>query len=158
MTTACTFNINGQKHVAAIEAHDTLLDVLREKIRLTGTKRGCDVGDCGACTVLLDGQPVNACLTLAGTVGDRAITTIEGLSGDGGLSHVQQAFVDAGAVQCGFCTPGLIVSIGSLLESDPDPSELAVREAISGNLCRCTGYGRVVEAVHLAATRGGGSK
>ena len=147
MTTACTFNINGQKHVAAIEAHDTLLDVLREKIRLTGTKRGCDVGDCGACTVLLDGQPVNACLTLAGTVGDRAITTIEGLAKDGELTPLQRSFVGEGGIQCGFCTPGMTLAATALIEHDAEPSDDDIKEALSGNMCRCTGYSGIMRSV-----------
>ncbi|MAG03734.1 MAG: (2Fe-2S)-binding protein [Acidimicrobiaceae bacterium] len=150
--------VNGRSHEVT-DAHpgESLLRVLRERLGLAGSKNACEEGECGSCTVLVDGQTVCSCLVLASTAAGRQITTIEGVAGDDGLSHVQEAFVDAGAVQCGFCTPGLIVSTGSLLESDPDPSDLAVREAISGNLCRCTGYGRVLEAVHLAATRLGGS-
>ena len=147
MTTACTFNINGQRHVAAVEPHDTLLDVLRDTIHLTGTKRGCDVGDCGACTVLLDGEPVNACLTLAGTIGHRTITTIEGLAKGGELTPLQRSFVEEGGIQCGFCTPGMTLAATALIERDSNPSDEDIKEALSGNMCRCTGYSGIMRSV-----------
>ncbi|MDP6480202.1 MAG: 2Fe-2S iron-sulfur cluster-binding protein, partial [Phycisphaerales bacterium] len=147
MTTARAFNINGQKHFAVVEAHDTLLDVIRDKIHLTGTKRGCDVGDCGACTVLLDGQPVNACLTLAGTVGERRITTIEGLAEDGVLTPLQRSFVEEGGIQCGFCTPGMALAATALIERNADPSDDDIKESLSGNMCRCTGYSGILRSV-----------
>ncbi len=146
-----TLVVNGREHTVADGLPgESLLRVLRERLGLSGSKNACEEGECGSCTVRLDGQTVCSCLVLAAAADGRSITTIEGLS-DGGLTEVQQAFIDAGAVQCGFCTPGLVVSVEALLDSDPDPPELAVREAISGNLCRCTGYGRVLEAVRLAA-------
>ena len=147
MTTACTFTINGHTHTAAIEAHDTLLDVLRDKIQLTGTKRGCDVGDCGACTVLLDGEPVNACLTLAGTVSTREVTTIEGLANNGSLTPLQQSFVNEGGIQCGFCTPGMTLAASALIDRNPTPSDDDIKEALSGNMCRCTGYSGIMRSV-----------
>ncbi len=147
MTIAAALTINGQQHVVAIEPHDTLLDVIRDRVRLTGTKRGCDVGDCGACTVLLDGQPVNACLTLAGTVGDRNITTIEGIARNGTLTPLQQSFVQEGGIQCGFCTPGMVVAATALRQQDPDPSDEDIKESLSGNMCRCTGYAGIMRSV-----------
>jgi carbon-monoxide dehydrogenase small subunit len=125
--------------------------VLRERLGLPGSKNACEEGECGSCSVRLDGEIVCSCLVLAASAVGQEITTVEGIAPDGTLSDVQQAFVDAGAVQCGFCTPGLVMAIDVLLDSDTDPDDLTVREAISGNLCRCTGYGRVIEAVNLAA-------
>lgn len=131
------------------DAHvgESLLTVLRDRIGLYGTKGACEQGECGSCSVLVDGALVCSCLVLAASVTDTAITTIEGLSADGALTDVQQAFVDCGAVQCGFCTPGLIVAVQHLLEEHPSPSELEMKEALSGNICRCTGYGRIFAAV-----------
>lgn len=131
------------------DAHvgESLLTVLRDRIGLYGTKGACEQGECGSCSVLVDGALVCSCLVLAASVTDAAITTIEGLSTDGVLTDVQQAFVDCGAVQCGFCTPGLIVAVQHLLEEHPSPSELQMKEALSGNICRCTGYGRIFAAV-----------
>ncbi|RPI77148.1 MAG: (2Fe-2S)-binding protein [Desulfobacteraceae bacterium] len=149
-----TLKINGQTYEPAVEPNRTLLDVLREELNLTGTKRGCDVGECGSCTVLMDGKPVNSCLVLAGQAEGHEITTIEGLSRDNVLHPLQQAFVDKGAIQCGFCTPGMILSAKSLLDQNPNPSELEIRTAISGNLCRCTGYQKIVEAVQSVAGQG----
>lgn len=151
MSEAFTLRVNGAEHdVADVWLGESLLYVLRERLGLPGSKAGCEQGECGSCSVLVDGVLVCACLVLAASVVDAAITTIEGLDPDvrGELSDVQRAFVDAGAVQCGFCTPGLIMAVHDLLDRDPIPSDLAVREAISGNLCRCTGYGRILEAVH----------
>lgn len=130
----------------------TLLDILREDLGLTGAKDACGgEGECGACTVLLDGNPVNACLVLAGQANNRVIETIEGLAPDGLLHPIQKAFMDAGAVQCGFCTPGMVLASKALLDRDPDPDEETIREALSGNLCRCTGYSKIIQAVHQAA-------
>ena len=143
--------INGEVAEVAVEPATTLLHVLREDLGLTGTKEGCGVGDCGACTVLLDGKPVASCLTLAVEVHDREVLTIEGLSKEGELHPLQRAFIDHFAVQCGFCTPGMILSAKALLDKNPNASEEDVRQAISGNLCRCTGYIKIVEAVLAAA-------
>lgn len=126
---------------------ESLLYVLRERLGHPGTKNACDQGECGSCTVLMDGRPVVACCVLAADAVDAEITTIRGLGAEGVLTDVQQAFLDAGAVQCGFCTPGLVVAAHDLLDQHPDADELAIREAISGNLCRCTGYGRILEAI-----------
>ena len=151
-----TLNINGENRLLLVEPYYSLLDCLRDEARLTGTKKGCDEGDCGACTILLDGKPVTACLVLAHSAHDAAITTIEGLAdaghpGPGGLSPVQRAFVEHGGLQCGFCIPGLIMSATGFLHENPDPTEEDARFAIGGNLCRCTGYARVVEAIMAAA-------
>ena len=145
-----TLRVNGRPVVIAVDPFERLLDVLRERLGLTGTKEGCGEGECGACTVLLDGAPVLSCLVLAWQADGRELLTIEGLPGP---EHdaLQRAFIDAGAVQCGFCTPGLILSSAALLERDPDPSDEAIREGLAGNLCRCTGYQKVLEAVHRAA-------
>lgn len=144
-------SVNGMLHEIAVAPNRTLLDALREDLRLTGTKQGCGAGDCGSCTVLMDGRPVNACLILAVQAVGHEILTIEGVAPDGELHPLQQAFIDGGAVQCGFCTPGMILSGLALLEATADPSEDEVRVAISGNLCRCTGYQKIVEAVMSAA-------
>jgi carbon-monoxide dehydrogenase small subunit len=130
-----------------IAPYRTLLDVLREEIRLTGSKKGCDVGDCGACTVLLDGKPVNACLVVAATAENSEITTIEGLAQDGKLHPLQQAFVNEGAVQCGFCTSGTLMSLKALFDRNSSPSVDEIKSAIAGNLCRCTGYTKIFKAV-----------
>jgi len=130
-----------------------LLDVLREELGLTGTKRGCDYGGCGTCTVLMDGKPVLSCLTLAVDAQDKEITTVEGLARDGKLSPLQQAFIEQGAIQCGFCTPGMLLSAQALLDKTPEPTEEEVRHAISGNLCRCTGYHKIVKAILDVAQR-----
>jgi len=145
--------VNGQLHEVAVNPYRTLVEVLREDLGLTGTKQGCGEGDCGACTVLLDGVAVNSCLVLAVQAEGRQITTIEGLARPGGALHpIQQAFVDHGAIQCGFCTPGVILRVKSFLDENPAPSEAEVRQGIAGNLCRCTGYQKIVEAVLAAAT------
>jgi carbon-monoxide dehydrogenase small subunit len=145
-------NINGESYDVVIAPYRTLLDVLREELRLTGSKKGCDAGDCGACTVLLDGKPVNSCLVLAATVQDAQILTIEGLAQNGKLHPLQQAFINEGAVQCGFCTPGVLMSLKALVDQNPTPSPEEVKTAMAGNLCRCTGYSKVFKAV-TAATR-----
>jgi carbon-monoxide dehydrogenase small subunit len=127
---------------------ESLLDVLRDRVGLLGTKGACTQGECGSCSVVIDGQLLCSCLVMAATAVDQDITTIEGVAPSGSPSDVQQAFVDAGAVQCGFCTPGLIVAIHDLLDRTPDPTETEIREELAGNVCRCTGYGRIVDAVH----------
>jgi len=144
--------VNERLHVAEVPAHWTLLQLLTDALDLAGTKDGCGQGVCGACTVLVDGQTVRACLFLAVRARDRRVTTVEGLRTDGALHRLQQAFIDAGAVQCGFCTPGMLLAASALLAETPRPTEDDVREALVGNLCRCTGYARIVRAV-LAATR-----
>jgi CO/xanthine dehydrogenase Mo-binding subunit/aerobic-type carbon monoxide dehydrogenase small subunit (CoxS/CutS family) len=144
-------NVNGSVREVYAEPGETLLFCLREQLGLTGTKEGCGDGECGACMVLLDGAPVNSCLTLVGDAEGHEITTIEGLSADGRMSPLQEAFVAKGAVQCGFCTPGLLVTATALLDRNPDPTEVEIREAIAGNLCRCTGYAKVVEAIQAVA-------
>ncbi len=147
-----TLTVNGRTQTVTTAAHKTLLYLLRDDLHLYGTKDGCREGECGACTVLLDGQPVNACLVLAGQADGRDVVTIEGLAADGRLHPLQDAFVHAGAVQCGFCTPGLILSAVALLEQHPRPSDEQIRHALTGNLCRCTGYAQIIEAVKLAGT------
>ncbi len=145
--------VNDRQYVVACHDSRTLLEVLREDLGLTGTKKSCDEGDCGACTVLLGGKPVNACLILAIHAQDQAITTIEGL-GHGAQPHpLQQAFIEQGAVQCGYCTPGMILSAKALLDVNASPAEGEIRTALSGNLCRCTGYVRIVKAVQAAAVK-----
>jgi len=139
--------VNGESYDLFIAPYRTLLDVLREELQLTGSKKGCDVGDCGACTVLLDGKPVNACLALAATAEEREIVTIEGLAQNGKLHPLQEAFVKEGAVQCGYCTPGMLMSLKALLDANPRPTLEEIKIAIAGNLCRCTGYTKIFKAV-----------
>lgn len=146
-----TLNVNGQKYRVPIEGGQTLLDLLREGLGLMGTKKGCDQGDCGACTVLVDGKPVNACLVLAVEVSGKNITTIEGLTRDGKLHSLQQAFVDHNAIQCGFCTPGMIITAVALLDENTKPTDEEIRSFLQGNLCRCTGYYKIVQAIQAAA-------
>lgn len=146
-----TMTVNGAPVEAAVEPNRTLVQFLREDLGLTGTKHGCGLGDCGACTVILDGKPVNSCLVLAVQANGREVLTIEGLADNGKLHPIQQAFVKTGAVQCGFCTPGMILSAKALLDENPRPTERAIRTAISGNLCRCTGYQKIVEAIAEAS-------
>jgi carbon-monoxide dehydrogenase small subunit len=143
--------VNGAKELVQVPSNMTLLRMLREKLGLTGTKNGCSAGECGACTVLLNGEPVNSCLVLAVEADGAEVTTVEGLGDDGQLDVIQQAFVDEGAVQCGFCTPGVLISARALLDRNPNPSETEIREALVGNLCRCTGYARIIVAVQQAA-------
>lgn len=154
MPRLCTLTVNGERRTLALEPTDTLVEVLRDRLGLTGTKVGCDEGDCGACTVLIDGKPVLACLTLACAVEGASIETIEGVAEGADLHPLQQAFDEHGAAQCGFCTPGMILSSKALLDENADPGVDEIKHALSGNLCRCTGYGRIVEAVQLAARRG----
>tara|TARA_Y100000758_G_scaffold279480_1_gene225929 strand:- start:212 stop:688 length:477 start_codon:yes stop_codon:yes gene_type:complete len=148
-----TLRINGEEHALRVAPSRTLLDVLRGELALTGTKNACNQGVCGACTVLIDGLPMNACLLLAANITGRDIISVEGLGEGGKLSVMQQAFVDAGAIQCGFCMSGMIVSATALLADNPTPTRGEIRSALSGNLCRCSGYVRVVDAVQLAAER-----
>jgi aerobic carbon-monoxide dehydrogenase small subunit len=150
-----TLNVNNREYDLVIPVNQTLTQVLRENLRLTGTKQGCSVGDCGSCTVLLDGEPVNSCLVLAVEADGRHIQTIEGLAEDGKLHPVQQAFVELGGIQCGFCSPGMILTAKALLDKNPAPTEPEIREAVSGNLCRCTGYQKIVESIQSAAERKG---
>jgi len=145
------FIINGEPAEVAFAPHKTLLEVLREDLGLTGTKHGCELGECGVCTVLVDGRPVLSCLTLGLEALDRDVTTIEGVSGQQRLHPLQEAFSDLGAAQCGYCTPGFILVSKELLEKNPNPSREEIKEALAGNLCRCTGYIKIYEAVELAA-------
>src|ERR1700681_594499 len=148
-----SFTLNGESAEVAFAPHKTLLEVLREDMGLTGTKHGCELGECGTCTVLVDGQPELSCLLLPIQLERRAITTIEGLASGAQLHPLQQAFAELGAAQCGYCTPGILLSAKSLLETNPRPSRGDIREALAGNLCRCTGYAKILEAVELAAGR-----
>ena len=142
-----TLNVNEEEHELPVYDHETLLEVLRNKLHLTGTKEGCGTGECGSCTVLLDGQPALSCLMLAVEAQGKKITTIEGIAINGQLSPLQQAFIDHGAVQCGFCTPGMILSATALLAGNPNPTRPEIQKALEGNLCRCTGYNKIVEAI-----------
>jgi carbon-monoxide dehydrogenase small subunit len=148
---ALAMTVNGESAVAAVDATKTLLEVLREDLRLTGTKHGCELGECGACAVLLDGEPVLSCLVLGVECEGRRVDTVEGLARDGRLDPLQEAFADLGAAQCGYCTPGILVTARALLDREPRPSRERIREAISGNLCRCTGYLQIVEAIEAAS-------
>ncbi|MGE5572716.1 MAG: (2Fe-2S)-binding protein [Bacteroidota bacterium] len=145
--------VNGRAVRAEVPATRTLLEFIREDLGLTGTKEGCGKGECGACTVLLDGRPVNSCLVLAYQADGREVLTVEGLEQDGSLHPIQEAFVAEGAVQCGFCTPGMIMSARALLDVNPSPTRDEIRRAISGNLCRCTGYAKIIKAIEAAASR-----
>lgn len=151
--TDCKLTINGKDHVVKVEEKWTLLYVLREVLGLTGTKEGCGTSDCGACKVLIDGKAMNSCSLLAVKMEGKDITTIEGLGSSDKPHPIQEAYVEAGAVQCGFCTPGMIISTKALLDEKSDPSEDEIREGLSKNLCRCTGYVKIVDAVKLAATK-----
>ena len=148
---AITVTVNGTVEYLDVLDNMTLLHMLREKLALTGTKNGCGAGECGACTVLMNGEPVNSCLVLAVEADGAEIVTVEGLAGDNQLDVVQQAFVDEGGVQCGFCTPGMLITARALLDRNPNPTEQQIREALVGNLCRCTGYTRIVRAIQKAA-------
>ncbi len=139
--------INDQAYEIAVEPNKTLADMLRYDLDLTGTKKGCDTGDCGACTVILNGDAVNSCLVLAVQTDGAVVETIEGLADDKGLHPIQEAFVENGAIQCGFCSPGMIMSTKNLLDKNPNPTEQEIRKGISGNLCRCTGYQKIFEAI-----------
>ena len=146
-----SLTINGELERADISANMTLLDLLRETLIYTGTKNGCSAGECGACTVIMDGEPVNSCLVLAVECDGAEIITVEGLAQDAQLDPVQSAIIDAGGVQCGFCTPGILITSRALIDRNPNPSEDEIKAALVGNLCRCTGYGRIVESVKEAA-------
>jgi aerobic carbon-monoxide dehydrogenase small subunit len=143
--------VNGATRAAEARDGESLLSFLREELELPGSKNACEQGECGSCSVLLDGALVCSCLVLAAACADKKVETVEGLSGEGKLHPLQQAFLKAGAVQCGFCTPGLIVAANALLARNPEPSDAEIREALSGNICRCTGYGKILEAVHAVA-------
>jgi carbon-monoxide dehydrogenase small subunit len=151
MKRALTLKVNGVDYAVDVEPHRTLLSVIRTEVGLTGTKEGCDDSECGACMVLLDGRPANSCSVLAVQAVDRSIETVEGLASGGRLHPLQQAFLEEGGVQCGFCTPGMLMSAKALLESNPHPTEAEIRRYLSGNLCRCTGYSGIVRAVQRAA-------
>ena len=146
-----TVTINGARERLDVRPNMTLLQMLREKLALTGTKNGCEAGECGACTVLVDGEPVNSCKMLAVAADEREVLTVEGLAPKGQLSPLQEAFVEHNAVQCGFCTPGMLMSAHALLERNPNPTEEQIKQALVGNLCRCTGYVRIIRAVRAAA-------
>lgn len=146
-----TLNVNGDSYTKAVKANTLLVNVLRDELNLTGTKKGCEMGDCGSCTVLLDGKPVNSCMVLAVAADGRNITTIEGVAQNEKLDRLQESFAENAAVQCGYCTPGMILSARALLTRNPHPTEHEAREAISGNLCRCTGYVNIVKAIMAAA-------
>jgi len=149
--TEIAFELNGHPARLAVPLAASALAVLRERLGMTGAKLACGEGECGACTILVDGEPVCACLLPAFALDGRAVTTIEGLWTEAGLDPVQRAFIEAGAIQCGFCTPGMILQVRSLLERNPDPDEAAIRRALEGNVCRCTGYAKILEAVRRAA-------
>jgi carbon-monoxide dehydrogenase small subunit len=149
-----SFVVNGKEQTLNVKPEERLLDVLRDRLGLTGTKEGCGIGECGACTVIMNGNTVNSCMVLAAQAQGAEILTIEGLeSEDGSLHPLQEAFLEAGAVQCGFCIPGMLLSAYDLLEKQPNPNENEIKEAISGNLCRCTGYTQIIEAVQLAVDK-----
>lgn len=145
-----SLNVNGKDHTLEVEEDMRLIDLLREKLGLTGVKEGCSEGECGACTVIMDGEVVNSCLVMAFQAEGSSILTIEGLGDEENIHPIQQAFIDVGAVQCGYCTPGMILAAKALLDKNPNPTEEEIREAISGNLCRCTGYNKIVQAVDRA--------
>ena len=153
-TSSITLEVNGQRHQLEARHHLTLLEVLRERLDLTGAKVGCDRGECGSCTVLIAGKPIYACQVLAVQVGERPMITVEGLAANGILDPVQQAFLGNDGGQCGYCTPGFLLSTKALLDANPDPSDEEIKEALSGNLCRCNAYGRIIASVRVAARTG----
>jgi carbon-monoxide dehydrogenase small subunit len=148
-----SLTVNGKDEQLVVPSNMTLMRMLRESLALTGTKNGCSAGECGACTVLINGEPVNSCMVLAAECDRAEIVTVEGLAGDQQLDPIQDALIEAGGVQCGFCTPGILISSRALLDRNPNPSEDEIREALVGNLCRCTGYVRIIESVKAAARR-----
>ncbi len=153
----CTaaFTVNGERHELAFAPHKTLLELLREDLGLTGTKHGCELGECGTCTVLVDGVPILSCLALARAYAERSIETVEGLAQGAALHPLQEAFAELGAAQCGYCTPGFLLAARALLDANPHPTRDEIKDALSGNLCRCTGYLKIYEAVELAARYAG---
>ena len=151
MKRVLSFTLNGDPIEVVCKDNMTLLDLLRDKLGLTGTKKGCEQGECGACTVMLDGKPVNSCCTLAVECEGRDVVTVEGIAKNGQLHPIQKQFIEKWALQCGYCTPGMIMSAKALLDVNPHPTELEIREAIEGNLCRCTGYAKIMEAIQAAA-------
>jgi aerobic-type carbon monoxide dehydrogenase small subunit (CoxS/CutS family) len=151
--TRLAMTVNGEAADALVDSSKTLLEVLREDLQLTGTKHGCELGECGACAVLVDGEPVLSCLALAVDCGGRRVTTVEGLTENGRLHPLQESFADCGAAQCGYCTPGILMTAKALLDAEPHPTRERIREALSGNLCRCTGYEMIIEAVAAVGDR-----
>jgi len=147
------FKLNGRDYSLEVRDDMRLLDFLREELKLTGTKEGCGEGECGACTVIIDGKAVNSCLVLAPEIDGKEVITVEGLERDGRLHPLQESFIEKGAIQCGFCTPGMLMSAKALLDRNPDPSDEEIMEAIEGNLCRCTGYYKIVQAIRAAAEK-----
>lgn len=147
--------VNGKEIQAEVAADRLLVDFLREELGLTGTKRGCGIGECGACTVIIDGRTANSCLVPAVTIDGKSVITVEGLADGDKLHPLQKSFIDHGAVQCGFCTPGMLLSAKALLDRNPGPSRQEIRQAMSGNICRCTGYSKIIDAVEEAAKQGG---
>ncbi len=156
ITLTIHITVNGQSRTLEVDPSETLLSVLRDRLNLTGTKKCCGVGECGACTVVMNGLSVNSCIILAAEADGADVVTIEGLSESGSPGRIQQAFLDEGAVQCGFCTPGMVMSAHALLMKNPSPTVFEIKEGLSGNLCRCTGYARIIRAVQTAAGKGGG--
>jgi aerobic-type carbon monoxide dehydrogenase small subunit (CoxS/CutS family) len=155
MKVRVALNVNGESREALVPVHKTLLEVLREDLALTGTKHGCELGECGTCTVLVDGEPMLSCLALPVEIEGRRITTVEGMAEGGRLHPLQQAFAELGAAQCGYCTPGILLTATALLAERPSPTRHEIKEALAGNLCRCTGYTKILDAVELAALRMG---
>ena len=155
MKTLLRLTVNGETHDVYTSVHKTLLEVLREDLQLTGTKHGCELGECGTCTILVDGQPILSCLALPIELQDRKIVTVEGLAERGEAHPLQTAFAELGAAQCGYCIPGMLLSAKALLDEEPAPDRQQIQEALAGNLCRCTGYVKILEAVELAAERMG---
>ena len=157
MKTRVTLTVNGETRETLAPVHKTLLEVLREDLGLVGTKHGCELGECGTCTVLVDGVPVLSCLALPMELEGAAILTVEGMARGGELHPLQQAFAELGAAQCGYCTPGVLLTAQALLDTEPQPTRARIREALAGNLCRCTGYTKILEAIELAALRMAGA-
>jgi aerobic carbon-monoxide dehydrogenase small subunit len=153
MKTRISLNVNGESHDLLVPVHKTLLEVLREDLGLIGTKHGCELGECGTCTVLVDGEPMLSCLALPADLQGPSIATVEGMARGGELHPLQQAFAELGAAQCGYCTPGVLLTAQALLDGEPQPTRIQIREALAGNCCRCTGYTKILDAIELAALR-----